>query len=183
VDLGTPGCTELTEDFEQTPAFRWLTEHAAEFGFSMPYGRNNAQGVIYEPWHWFWRETVNAPMKFRREPRPDRLDVTVTGRWALGSFRPMLEAIRDACDQHELRHVLVDARAVRDDIAAADRYEAGKLVAAVLPGLKIALVFDPARTTRLAENTAVNRGADMSIFGEPGDALAWLHAAPRAGES
>ncbi|HSG64234.1 MAG TPA: D-alanyl-D-alanine carboxypeptidase family protein, partial [Gammaproteobacteria bacterium] len=29
-----------------------LGTHAARFGFSMPYGRDNAFGIRYEPWHW-----------------------------------------------------------------------------------------------------------------------------------
>jgi D-alanyl-D-alanine carboxypeptidase len=53
IDVGAPGCTGLTEVFETTREFAWLTAHAKEFGFTMPYGRDNAQGVIYEPWHWF----------------------------------------------------------------------------------------------------------------------------------
>ena len=31
VDVGTPGCAALVEEFEQTPAFAWLREHAREF--------------------------------------------------------------------------------------------------------------------------------------------------------
>ena len=55
VDIATPGSRPLTEEFEQSPAFAWLTEHAATFGFSMSYPRDNAAGFIYEPWHWAWR--------------------------------------------------------------------------------------------------------------------------------
>ena len=29
-------------------------QHAAAFGFRMTYPRNNAQGIVYEPWHWAW---------------------------------------------------------------------------------------------------------------------------------
>lgn len=54
VDLGTPGSTELTEDFEQTPAFAWLTANAGRFGFTLSYPRGNKHGLIYEPWHWAW---------------------------------------------------------------------------------------------------------------------------------
>ncbi len=54
IDIGTPGCAALNEAFEQTPAFRWLAEHAANFGFHMSYSRNNPLGVIYEPWHWYF---------------------------------------------------------------------------------------------------------------------------------
>ena len=56
VDLATPGCAPLTEPFETTDAFAWLGRHASRFGFTMPYGRNNAFGFCHEPWHWFHRQ-------------------------------------------------------------------------------------------------------------------------------
>jgi len=56
VDIGSPGCCDLVEDFEKTPEFRWLDEHAADFGFAMSYPRDNRFGVAYEPWHWMWRK-------------------------------------------------------------------------------------------------------------------------------
>ncbi|MDJ0712430.1 MAG: D-alanyl-D-alanine carboxypeptidase family protein [Woeseiaceae bacterium] len=52
VDIATPGSRPLTEEFEDSAAFRWLQEHAGSYGFSMSYPRNNAAGFIYEPWHW-----------------------------------------------------------------------------------------------------------------------------------
>ena len=52
VDIATPGSRPLTEEFEQTPAFAWLGEHAEKHGFSMTYPRDNPWGLIYEPWHW-----------------------------------------------------------------------------------------------------------------------------------
>lgn len=52
IDIGTPGSRPLEEEFENTAAFRWLQSHAANFGFGLSYPRNNAQGIIYEPWHW-----------------------------------------------------------------------------------------------------------------------------------
>lgn len=52
IDIATPGCRPLTEAFEESAAFEWLTGNAAEFGFSMTYPRNNPWGFIYEPWHW-----------------------------------------------------------------------------------------------------------------------------------
>ncbi len=52
VDIATPGSRPLTEEFEETAAFGWLTENAKSFGFSMTYPRDNPWGVIYEPWHW-----------------------------------------------------------------------------------------------------------------------------------
>lgn len=52
VDLATPGTRPLTEEFAETEAFAWLTNNARRFGFGMPYGRDNAYGFAYEPWHW-----------------------------------------------------------------------------------------------------------------------------------
>lgn len=52
IDIATPGSRPLTEEFEHSEAFRWLSENAAGFGFSMTYPRDNAAGFIYEPWHW-----------------------------------------------------------------------------------------------------------------------------------
>ncbi len=54
MDLTTPGTRPLEEDFEASPAFEWLTEAAADFGFRMSYPRNNRHGIAYEPWHWMW---------------------------------------------------------------------------------------------------------------------------------
>lgn len=52
VDVATPGCRPLTEEFEQSAAFAWLGENAVNYGFSMTYPRANPLGFIYEPWHW-----------------------------------------------------------------------------------------------------------------------------------
>ena len=56
VDVGTPGCPHLTGEFENTPAFSWLTLHAAAYGFQLSYPRGNSHGVAFEPWHWLFSE-------------------------------------------------------------------------------------------------------------------------------
>jgi D-alanyl-D-alanine carboxypeptidase len=54
VDIGSHDSSPLEQDFEQTPAFTWLCTHAARFGFWLSYPRGNAEGFLYEPWHWCW---------------------------------------------------------------------------------------------------------------------------------
>ena len=56
IDVTTPGSKELEEEFENTPAFRWLAKRAGDFGFVMTYPRGNSFGVAYEPWHWTFQE-------------------------------------------------------------------------------------------------------------------------------
>jgi zinc D-Ala-D-Ala carboxypeptidase len=58
IDVTTPGCKPLTEEFEQTTAFHWLTRHAREFRFVMTYSRGNKLGIAYEPWHWTFHERL-----------------------------------------------------------------------------------------------------------------------------
>jgi len=52
VDVGTPGCEPLSEQFETTAAFEWLRSNADGYGFFMSYPRGNPAGYRYEPWHW-----------------------------------------------------------------------------------------------------------------------------------
>ena len=52
VDIASPGSRPLTEEFEDSDAFRWLQANAATYGFSMSYPRDNPAGFVYEPWHW-----------------------------------------------------------------------------------------------------------------------------------
>ena len=61
-DLNSPEHTGLDEGFENTAAFRWLCEHAAEYGFILryPQGAEDATEIIYEPWHWRYVGVENA---------------------------------------------------------------------------------------------------------------------------
>lgn len=54
VDFTTHGFAALEEEFECSPAFAWLAQHAAHFGFALSYPRGNHHGIAYEPWHWCW---------------------------------------------------------------------------------------------------------------------------------
>lgn len=43
---------DISQAFARSSASRWMTKHAREFGFELSFRPNNAQRVIYEPWHW-----------------------------------------------------------------------------------------------------------------------------------
>lgn len=60
LDIGSPGHVELEENFERTPAFRWLSKHAHKFGFHLSYPRSNPHGIGYEPWHWCWHREISG---------------------------------------------------------------------------------------------------------------------------
>lgn len=54
IDIVVPDKPTLTEDFVETSAFAWLSTHAKAHGFRLTYPRDNAFGIAFEPWHWFF---------------------------------------------------------------------------------------------------------------------------------
>lgn len=56
LDLGTPGCAPLEEEFENTEAFQWLASNASRFCFTLSYPRCSTTAICYEPWHWCFQE-------------------------------------------------------------------------------------------------------------------------------
>lgn len=61
-DLNCPEYTVLDEGFEDTAAFRWLCEHAGDYGFILryPQGAEATTEITYEPWHWRYVGAENA---------------------------------------------------------------------------------------------------------------------------
>ena len=54
MDVGGSGDYTLEQTFANTPAYAWLMEHCADYGFILrfPQGKEDITGVIYEPWHY-----------------------------------------------------------------------------------------------------------------------------------
>ncbi len=54
VDFITSGMSELTEAFEGTAAFAWLSQNAYRYGFILRYPKEkiDVTGYAYEPWHY-----------------------------------------------------------------------------------------------------------------------------------
>lgn len=59
VDVSSPGAPLLEPEFDQTPAFAWLTQHANDFSFYLSFPAGNPQGYLYEPWHWCFHEGLD----------------------------------------------------------------------------------------------------------------------------
>ena len=55
VDISTPDWKgEITEEFENTMEFKWLSKNACKYGFILRYprGSESITGISYEPWHY-----------------------------------------------------------------------------------------------------------------------------------
>ncbi|TDR22468.1 M15 family metallopeptidase [Marinicella litoralis] len=60
IDITTHEFEALSTSFESSPAFKWLTDRGAEFGFIMSYPKDNQYGIIYEPWHWCYHPVAGV---------------------------------------------------------------------------------------------------------------------------
>ncbi|GAP97415.1 M15 family metallopeptidase [Leptolyngbya sp. NIES-2104] len=68
IDIGDGNvpATNLSPDFDQTAAFKWLQNNAARYNFEMSFPKGNKQGVTYEPWHWRFVGDKNSLETFYR---------------------------------------------------------------------------------------------------------------------
>lgn len=62
IDFLTAGSWELTEDFADTEAYRWLSAHAAHYGFVERYPKEKEviTRILWEPWHFRYVGTACA---------------------------------------------------------------------------------------------------------------------------
>jgi D-alanyl-D-alanine carboxypeptidase len=67
-DGGQPG-TNLSQNFENTPAYQWLYKHAGRYHFTLSFPKANNQGVSYEPWHWRFEGSSEALRLFEPAQR------------------------------------------------------------------------------------------------------------------
>ena len=54
------------ETFKDSDEYRWLKEHASEYGFELSFPENNSQGVAFEPWHWRYVGNEEAKNTFAK---------------------------------------------------------------------------------------------------------------------
>jgi zinc D-Ala-D-Ala carboxypeptidase len=62
IDLGDSSvpATNLNQNFDTTPAFKWLKANAATYSFELSFPKDNIQKVSYEPWHWRFVGDINS---------------------------------------------------------------------------------------------------------------------------
>ena len=48
--------SKLSLDFENSLAYAWLIKNAHRHGFYLTYTKDNKDGIMFEPWHWYFKE-------------------------------------------------------------------------------------------------------------------------------
>ena len=110
------------------------------------------------------------------EDRGSHLLFTLSGTWSAAQAVQLVESIGRRCDETLHRCALVDITGVESRLQEFERFILGQRIAARLPGgsYRIAVLARPEQLTRLTENVAVNRGADVRATGDLAEALRWL---------
>jgi zinc D-Ala-D-Ala carboxypeptidase len=62
IDVGdaSVSATNLNQNFDTTPAYKWLKANAATYSFELSFPKDNIQKVSYEPWHWRFVGDINS---------------------------------------------------------------------------------------------------------------------------
>jgi zinc D-Ala-D-Ala carboxypeptidase len=62
IDVGDASvpATNLNQNFDTTPAYKWLKANAATYSFELSFPKDNIQKVSYEPWHWRFVGDINS---------------------------------------------------------------------------------------------------------------------------
>ena len=47
---------KLSLDFQDSSAYEWLVKNAHKYGFYLSYPKDNKEGIMFEPWHWYFKE-------------------------------------------------------------------------------------------------------------------------------
>jgi hypothetical protein len=107
---------------------------------------------------------------------PDHLAVRMEGPYALDAFKRAVDEILTEAQRRGRRCVLIDTTPMAiEDFPMFDRYEIGRYAAETWSyHLKAALLALPQHINRFAETVALNRGANLHVFTNEPEALAWL---------
>ncbi len=92
-------------------------------------------------------------------------------------FLELVQEVAKRCEHEKLNKVLIDTKAMSSsiNINILERFQLGLEIAKVWgPKLRVACVARPELVNRMAENTAVNRGAFVRAFLHEEEALLWL---------
>ena len=109
------------------------------------------------------------------ENSADWLIATVRGDWVLEDIRQMIDTIDDEALRQNRDLVLVDCLQLGAPPNDTARFVAGEYAAARMrKSLKAAIVYPEHLINKLFEDTAVNRGAMLTVVGSYDDATAWL---------
>ena len=110
------------------------------------------------------------------ESAPGYLAVRVAGPYSLREFRGVITAIGEEAQRGGHARALIDATELHGEMPDMDRFESGALAAERLGSLdRVAILMGASqRVNHFLEDVARNRGLDVRVLRDRGEALAWI---------
>ena len=86
-----------------------------------------------------------------------------------------MEALKAEADRAGCKQAILNLTAAQGPTSTMDRYFLGERAALIFRAqLKVAVVFRAEGITKIGENVAVNRGAQLTVVPTEQDAVKWL---------
>ncbi len=115
--------------------------------------------------------------KIEANQREGYVELVCRGPASLASFTNLIDRIRDGDFGDEtVQTYLIDLRPIAGTIASLERFELGDYIGRSVPHLKIAAISKKETHSKLGENVAVNRGANILATDDEREARSWLLA-------
>jgi hypothetical protein len=112
---------------------------------------------------------------FTCQNKGSHLFVEVSGLYSLELLMSTVHKVADHCREENLNKALIDLRNMQGDPSILDRYKVGIEIANVWgPRIKAAVIAKADVIDHMGENTAVNRGANLTVTSDEDQALKWL---------
>lgn len=105
----------------------------------------------------------------------DHLWIEVTASYSFKRLIVTIHEVAEHCQREKLNKVLIDLRNMNGNPNTFERYLLGLEIARTWgPQIRAAILVRPEISSRMTENTAVNRGAQIRVKSRLDEALEWL---------
>ena len=94
---------------------------------------------------------------------PHYLRINCSGSYSRARSEQLIALVRREADERRYTRVLVDLQAVGETVPNLDRFHLGEMCAAMLRGLRVAVIDLTEAPDAFVETVAVNRGATMRL--------------------
>ena len=103
------------------------------------------------------------------------LEVIFTGKRSFAAFRDLMNNVHKECQKNNLKRILIDVSEAKGEWGAFTRFKVGEKVSEVFKYFyKILAIEKEEKINKFAENTAVNRGANLLVTSDRKKGLEWL---------
>ncbi len=110
------------------------------------------------------------------EKKEGYLYLNISGEFEINQFLDLPGLMKIECEKEKVFKVLVNGfNIIGTNLSIIDRFSLGEKIAQILHhSIKVAILWPDKHNNKFAETVAVNRGANLRVFGKETEAKKWL---------